>query len=276
MDEFLKNWNLATLTTLSFFWKALWAFILGYIISGCIQVFVTRERMQQTMGEAGARSIGLATFFGFISSSCSFAALSGTKALLKKGAGLVPALAFLLSSTNLVIELGIIIAIFLGWQFIVGEYVGGILLILLTWIFVRLLYPKKLLKKTREKLGIEEEGGAKGDHELVDWKERIRSIQGWQDVAQKYFMEWGMVWKDVTIGFTVAGIISAFVPREFFQTLFIGSGSDNPSFFSGPCPGNCRPHCCVLHIHWIDGQYPIGRTAFCQRGFFCRYYGLYL
>lgn len=133
-SSFLQLYSEAVLTSLGFFWKALWAFILGYIISSAIQVFVTRQRMQQMMGQAGQKSIVLGTFFGFISSSCSFAALSTTKSLFKKGAGFVPSLAFLLASTNLVIELGFIIAIFLGWQFVVGEYVGGILLILFTWL----------------------------------------------------------------------------------------------------------------------------------------------
>ena len=130
MQEFMENWHQAALTSLGFFWMAFWAFALGYIISSCIQIFVTRERMQKTMGEAGSKSVALGTFFGFISSSCSFAALSTSKSLFKKGAGLVPSLAFLLASTNLVIELGIIIAIFLSWQFVVGEYLGGLLLIL--------------------------------------------------------------------------------------------------------------------------------------------------
>jgi len=101
---------------------ALWAFVLGYFISSCIHVFVTRELMKQAMGQAGAKSVGLATFFGFISSSCSFAALATSKSLFKKGAGLVPSLAFLLASTNLAIELGIIIAIFLSWQFVVRRW----------------------------------------------------------------------------------------------------------------------------------------------------------
>lgn len=229
MQTFFDDWNLAALTTLNFFWKALWAFVLGYIISGCIQVFVTRKRMQQTMGEAGGKSVFLATFFGFISSSCSFAALAGAKSLLKKGAGLVPSLAFLLASTNLVIELGIIIAIFLGWQFIVGEYVGGILLIGFTWIFVKLLYPKQMLEDTRKRLEDENDGGNEND--VPDWKDRATSLAGWQKVASKYFMEWNMVWKDVTVGFTIAGIISAFVPKSFFQTLFVGSGAESDPTF---------------------------------------------
>jgi uncharacterized membrane protein YraQ (UPF0718 family) len=229
---FWSQYSDAVLTSLSFFWKALWAFILGYIISSAIQVFVTRERMQRTMGEAGKKSIALGTFFGFISSSCSFAALASTKSLFKKGAGFVPSLAFLLASTNLVIELGFIIAIFLGWQFVVGEYLGGIILILLTWQVVRFTRPKELIKKVRRRLN-EKEGTEENQQDVPNWKEKIQSKQAWKKVAKKYFMEWKMVWKDVIFGFTIAGIISAFVPRSFFQTLFIGSGPDtSPGFFA--------------------------------------------
>ena len=229
--NFWQLYSEAVLTSLSFFWKALWAFVIGYIISSAIQVFVTRERMQRTMGEAGKKSIAIGTFFGFISSSCSFAALSTTKSLFKKGAGFVPSLAFLLASTNLVIELGFIISIFLGWQFVVGEYLGGILLILFSWLIVKYTRPKELLKKARRRLN-DREGEDEQDKDAPDWKDKITSIQGWRQVAKKYFMEWGMVWKDVTFGFTVAGIIAAFVPRAFFQTLFLGAGTQNPSFFA--------------------------------------------
>lgn len=187
--------------------------------------------MKQSMGEAGKKSIALGTFFGFISSSCSFSALSTTKSLFKKGAGFVPAIAFLLASTNLVIELGIIISVFLGWQFVVGEYLGGILLILFSWQIIKFTRPKKLLQKVRRKLN-ENEGEEEDKKDLPDWKERIQSKEGWRKVARKYFMEWGMVWKDVTVGFTVAGIVAAFVPRSFFEFLFMGTGQQNPGFFA--------------------------------------------
>ena len=229
--SFWQLYSEAALTSLGFFWKALWAFILGYIVSSMIQVFVTRERMQQTMGEAGKGSVALGTFFGFISSSCSFAALATTKSLFKKGAGFVPSLAFLLASTNLVIELGFIIAIFLGWQFVVGEYLGGILLILFSWLVVRFTRPKKLIKQARQRLN-DRKGQEDGQKDAPDWKDKITSKKGWRQVARKYFMEWKMVWKDVTFGFTVAGIIAAFVPPSFFQTLFLGTGSDSPSFLA--------------------------------------------
>lgn len=227
MNDFLSNWSKAALTSAGFFWMAFWAFALGYIISSCIQVFVTRQRMKKSMGEAGPKSVALATFFGFISSSCSFAALATTKSLFKKGAGLVPSLAFLLASTNLVIELGIMIAVFLSWQFVVGEYLGGCLLILCTWLIVKLTLPAKLEEAAREHVG----GGEEEKEDVPDWKDRMTSLKGWKLVARQYFMEWGMVWRDVTFGFTVAGIISAFVPAEFFTTLFAGAGAESdPSF----------------------------------------------
>lgn len=227
MYVFMQAWIEAAETTTTFFWKALWAFMLGYAVSSAIQVFVTRERMRQTMGEAGPRSVALGTVFGFVSSSCSFAALATTRTLLQKGAGLIPALAFLLASTNLVIELGIVIAVFLTWQFVVGEYVGGLLLILFMWGIVRATYPKRLVSTARQRLKGQEEG----HEEIPDWRKLIRSVDGWRRVARLYFMEWQMVWKDVTVGFTVAGIIAAFVPAAFFQRLFVGSGEEGALTF---------------------------------------------
>jgi hypothetical protein len=223
MQWFLTQWGRAAMTTLGFFWMALWAFCLGYVISSMIQVFVTRQRMKQAMGETGPRSVGLGAFFGFISSSCSFAALSTTRAIFRKGAGLVPALAFLLASTNLVIELGIVILVFLSWQFALAEYVGGVLLILVMWVVVKLTLPRELETNAREHAAEAEEGG--GD-QVPDWKRLIRSLEGWRRTARRYFMEWKMVWKDVTIGFAVAGVIAVFVPKSFFQALFVGSGSE--------------------------------------------------
>ena len=227
MDDFLNKWGEAANTSLGFFWMALWAFALGYVISSCIQVFVTEKRMQKTMGKNESKGVLLGTFFGFISSSCSFAALASTKSLFKKGASFVSSIAFLLASTNLVIELGIIISIFLGWQFVVGEYLGGILLILISWLLIRLFHPKGLIKKARERLKDNKDDDANNQK---SWKERIKTEKSWAKVSQQYGMEWKMVWKDVTLGFTIAGIVAAFIPDSFFQTLFINSGQGNTDF----------------------------------------------
>lgn len=181
MSNFYSLWNEAATTSLGFFWMALWAFILGYIISSLIQVLVTRRKMQQAMGKDGPRSIALGTFFGFISSSCSFSALATTRAIFNKGAGLAPSLAFMLASTNLVIELGMVIAVFLGWQFVVGEYVGGILLILVTWLLVRITRPRRLEAQARRKM---DDGDGDDDGATKSWKEKITSKEGWQQIAQ--------------------------------------------------------------------------------------------
>ncbi|WP_428819270.1 permease [Microbulbifer sp. MCCC 1A16149] len=230
MQTFLSQWHQSALTTLGLFWMAFWAFALGYLISSMVQVFVTRRRMRENLGKADARSVGLASFFGFISSSCSFAALATTRALFAKGASLIPSLAFLLASTNLVIELGIVIAIFLGWQFVVAEYLGGILLILLMWVLVAVSLPKHLEKEAREHAR-EAEDSDDGSEDSPSWKKLLFSRKGWARVANRYVMEWHMVWRDVTVGFTVAGIIAVFVPKTFFQTLFIGAGDADPAFW---------------------------------------------
>ena len=218
----METWNEAALTSVSFFWKATWGFVLGYVISSLIQVLVTEDRMQEAMGETGPASVGKGAFFGFISSSCSFAALATTRSIMKKGAGLVPSLAFLLASTNLVVELGIVIAIFLGWQFVVAEYVGGVLLILVMWLVVRLTYPESWMEDLRDEFDEEEDDPA----ERRDWREQITTLEGWRRIASTYRGEWLMVWKDVLVGFTVAGVIAAFVPDSFFETLFVGTGSE--------------------------------------------------
>lgn len=231
MENFLQQYAAAAYTTVGFFWMALWAFVLGYFISSLIQVFVTEERMQRTMGDDTPRSIGLGTFFGFISSSCSFSALATTKSLFKKGAGFISSIAFLLASTNLVIELGIVISIFLGWQFVVGEYVGGIMLILISWMLIKLVKPQKLIQSARQNLDGDEE---QSHEDKQSFKDKIRSADNWKKVGHQYVMEWQMVWKDVTIGFTIAGVIASFVPDSFFHALFINTGTEDGhySFFT--------------------------------------------
>lgn len=231
MNSFLERWGEAAYTSAGFFWMALWAFALGYLISSMIQVFVTEKRMKKLMGRSKSKGILLGTLFGFISSSCSFSALATTKSLFKKGASFISSIAFLLASTNLVIELGIIIAIFLGWQFVVGEYVGGILLILCSWLLVRIIKPAKLVQQARKHLDDAEKSMEKeeeqGNSKML---EKAKSEKNWAKVAKQYGMEWKMVWKDVTIGFTIAGIVAVMIPDEFFQTLFINTGEGQTSF----------------------------------------------
>jgi len=228
MSEFWVTYGEAARTAAGFFWKSGWAFVLGYTISAAIQAFVPKKRLTARMGGADVGSVSLATVFGAISSSCSFAALSAARALVQKGAHFVAAVAFMFASTNLVIELGILIFIFLGWQFLAAEIVGGILLIAISSMLIKLTYPRRWLDAAREK--VHEEAGA--EEEDFDWKQRITSFRGWCRVGNNFGNEWGMVWQEILIGFTLAGFIAVYVPAGFWQALFLSeAAAANPDNF---------------------------------------------
>lgn len=219
--EYLTIFGEAAKTAVGFFWKAGWAFVLGYLISTMIQAFVPKGRLTPYMGGQGAKSISLATLFGAISSSCSFAALATARALVMKGANFVAAVAFMFASTNLVIELGILILVFLGWQFLLAEIIGGVLLIVISRFLVVWTRPKGWFEQAREKVETDEED-EEGD---FDWRERIRSAEGWQLVGKNFVDEWSMVWEEVAIGFTVAGLVAVLVPETFWQAIFLAEAA---------------------------------------------------
>jgi hypothetical protein len=227
MDSFLTTYGEAAKTALGFFWKAGWAFVLGYSISAMIQTFVPKSRLTRHMGGGGFRSTGIATGFGAISSSCSFAALAAARSLVMKGASWIAAVAFMFASTNLVIELGILIYIFLGWQYVAAEIVGGLLLIAISSTLIKLVYPRKWLEEAREKVHEE----APDEEEDFDPWQRMTSLEGWNRVGHQFVMEWKMVWQEILIGFTIAGFMKAFVPTWFWEALFLqGVEAEFPQF----------------------------------------------
>jgi len=224
--DFLDLYSNGVITALGFFWNALWAFVLGYAISAAIQVFIPKKRLTAHMGDASVSSVSLAGLFGAISSSCSFAALSAARSLFQKGAHFISTVAFMFASTNLVIELGVLIFLFLGWQFLAAEIIGGILMIAISAVLIRLTYPKDIIKAAKQHA--DDETGSEEDD--FDWKKRITSKDGWQQVGNRFVMEWQMVWREILIGFTIAGFIAVFVPAEFWQTVFLaGDGGGNAS-----------------------------------------------
>lgn len=213
-------------TAIGFFWKSGWAFVLGYFVSGMIQAFVPKKELTQYMGDANFKSVSLSTFFGAVSSSCSFAALAAARSLVKKGAHFIAAVAFMFASTNLVIELGILILIFLGWQFLAAEIVGGLILIAISSVLIRLTYPESWLKAARNK--VESEGD--GLTEDFDWRKRIKSKEGWQLVGHKFVNDWKMAWEDILIGFTIAGFVAVLVPESFWSSLFLADAQNLPGW----------------------------------------------
>ena len=215
----------AVKTSAGFFWKSGWAFVLGYFISAMIQAFIPKGKLTPYIGNPRPISLSLATLFGTISSSCSFAALATARSLLLKGAHFVAAVAFMFASTNLVIELGILILIFLGWQFLAAEVIGGLLLIAISSILIVLTYPKSWLQASRKK--VEKEAEVEGGD--FDWRKRIKSREGWLLVGHLFVMEWKMVWREILIGFTVAGFVAVLVPRPFWQAIFLADIVSNTS-----------------------------------------------
>jgi hypothetical protein len=215
--ELLQSVADGSRTALGFFWKSGWAFVLGYFISAMIQAFVPKSRLTSYMGDAGARSVSLATIFGSISSSCSFAALSAARALILKGAHFVAGVAFMFASTNLVIELGILIFIFLGWQFVAAEFAGGLVMILISAVLIRQTYPEAWLEAARKRV----RDTAPAEEDDFDWRQRIRSAEGWRLVGHNFVSEWKMVWEEILIGFTVAGFVAVLVPASWWGAIFL-------------------------------------------------------
>jgi len=222
----------ALLTSAGILWKAFWALVFGYAISAAIQVLITRSQMARILGKRGPKRAALAGFFGFISSSCSFAALAASRSVLVKGAHSANALAFLIASTNLVIELGFVLWILLGWQFVVGNYLLGILMIVYAYVITRFWLPSNLVQSGREHAEQQqhEEGRYPESDENRSWRRKLTSLAGWQAIADAFFMEWKMAYKEILFGFTVAGFISVFIPQSFWDALFLNTGSNTSSF----------------------------------------------
>jgi uncharacterized membrane protein YraQ (UPF0718 family) len=203
-------------------WQVGWSLLLGFVLSGAVQALVSKERMQRLLGRDGVREIALATGFGAASSSCSYAAAAMSKTLFKKGAGLVPSLAFLFSSTNLVIELGIILWLLMGWQFTAAEWIGGLVLIAIMTVLVKLTYPKRLVEEARrhvDEAAGHDHGSAEGEGRSV--LERLSDPATRVAIAQNFTMDFSMLWKDLLGGFLIAGALAAFVPGGAWKTLFL-------------------------------------------------------
>ncbi|MGB9185439.1 MAG: permease [Solirubrobacteraceae bacterium] len=202
-------------------WEVWWALVLGFAISAIVQAWVPRERIQGLMSGSDARSIGWATGLGAASSSCSYAAVAIAKSLFQKGASAASALAFQFASTNLVWELGLVLWVLVGWQFTLAEYVGGLVMIVLMTVLLRLFVSRQLEEQAREHA---READTGHQHPVaggqLTWRQRLVSARAWSDVAHNFRADWQMLWKEITLGFLLAGFIAQF-GNGFFEHLFI-------------------------------------------------------
>ena len=198
-------------------WEVWWALVLGFTLSGIVQAWVPKARLQSALGGTGAREVGLATALGAASSSCSYAAIAIAKSLFTHGASFAAAMSFQFASTNLVFELGIVMWIFLGWEFTLAEFIGGFILIALMWLGLRLFVSRRLEQQAREHAVAAESGHA---HPSAESGPKLLSLEAWTAVARNFRSDWMMLWKEILAGFVIAGFV-ALLPQDFFNALFI-------------------------------------------------------
>ncbi len=209
-------------------WEILWPLILGFWLSAIVQAVVRRERVSALMRDDSPRSLAVATGLGAASSSCSYAAVALARSLFRKGAGLTAAMAFEIASTNLVIELGIILALMMGWQFTLAEFLGGPVMIVVMALGFRLWMRGRIVDAAREQADKGLAGSMEG-HAAMDmsvtgegsvWK-RLRSPAGLTSVSHYFVMDWASVWRDIVGGLLIAGAFAAWVPVHWLQVFFL-------------------------------------------------------
>jgi hypothetical protein len=236
-------------------WEILWALILGFALSAVVQAVVRRSTVVRLIGTDSPRSLTIAAGLGAASSSCSYAAVALARALFRKGANFTAAMAFEIASTNLVVELGVILALLLGWQFTVAEFVGGPIMIVLLALLFRLFLRSQLVTAARAQADKGIAGSMEG-HAAMDMSlngRKLLSRDGFTAVSHVFVMEWAAILRDLVIGLLIAGAVAAWVPDSFWQGFFL---ADHPVLGAiwGPIVG---PVVAILSFVCSIGNVPL-------------------
>lgn len=210
------------------FWEILWALILGFALSGAVQAVVSKQEMRRLIPDDSPRSLTRATVLGAASSSCSYAAVALARSLFRKGADFTGAMAFQFASTNLVIELGIVLALLLGWEFTLAEFLGGPLMIVLLALVFRRFLSRRLVREARAQAEKGLLGSMEGHAEMdmsvksdLPLLRRLASPKGVTATSHYFVMDWAAIWRDIAGGLLIAGALAAWVPQSWWQSLFL-------------------------------------------------------
>src|SRR3989440_4667293 len=207
-------------------WQVLWALILGFTLSAVVQAVVRRATVVRLLGADSPRALAAATGLGIASSSCSYAAVALARSLFRKGASFTAAMVFEIASTNLVVELGILLALLMGWQFAAAEFVGGPIMIVALAVLYRVLLRQRLVAEARRQADKGLTGSMEG-HAAMDmsvagegsfWR-RLTSPRGYTAVSHIFVMEWAAIWRDIAIGLLITGALAAWVPMGFWKNF---------------------------------------------------------
>ncbi|MTD58464.1 permease [Amycolatopsis pithecellobii] len=209
-------------------WEVLWALILGFALSAVVQAVVRKSTVVNLLGDDHARTLTVSAGLGAASSSCSYAAVALARSLFRKGANFTAAMTFEIASTNLVVELGILLALLMGWQFTIAEFVGGPLMIVFVALMFRFFVRERLLRAAREQAEKGLAGSMEG-HAAMDMSvaragtfwQRLGSREGFTSVSHVFVMEWAAILRDLVIGLLIAGAIGAWVPESFWRGFFL-------------------------------------------------------
>jgi uncharacterized membrane protein YraQ (UPF0718 family) len=212
------------------FWEILWPLILGFGLSGAVQAVVSKGEMSRLLPDDSPKSLAIATGLGASSSSCSYAAVALARSIFRKGADFTAAMAFELASTNLVVELSVILIVLMGWQFALAEFAGGLVMVAMMAVLFRIFLSRKIIREAREQAdkGIKGsmEGHAEMDMSVEEggslWQ-RLSSPAGITAASHYFVMDVLAVWKDIVIGLLLAGALAAWVPQDFWKTFFLTS-----------------------------------------------------
>ena len=223
-------------------WEVLWPLILGFALSGIVQAVVSHRALARLLGDDSPRSLSLATLFGVASSSCSYAAVALARSIFLKGASFAAAMAFELASTNLVIELGIILVVLMGWPFAAAEFAGGIVMVVLLALIFRVTLTRSLVERAKKTAEEGRQGRMEG-HATMDMSveggslvSKVFSGKGFTATSHFFVMDWASVWQDIVGGLLIAGGLAAWVPDTFWQHFFL-TGHPTLAKIEGPLVG---------------------------------------
>jgi uncharacterized membrane protein YraQ (UPF0718 family) len=209
-------------------WQILWALILGFTLSGVVQAVVSKGEMSRLLPDDSPRTILLASALGAASSSCSYAAVALARSIFKKGGNFNAAMAFQFASTNLVLELGIILAVLIGWQFTLAEFIGGPIMIVLLVLMLRRVMSRERVAEARRRAEENRQGRMEG-HAAMDMSvggqgsvlARALSPTGLTAISHFFVMDWVSVWSDIVLGLLISGALAAWVPNTFWKAFFL-------------------------------------------------------
>jgi uncharacterized membrane protein YraQ (UPF0718 family) len=211
------------------FWEILWGLILGFALSAVVQAVVSKSEMSRLLPDDSPRTTAKAAALGAASSSCSYAAVALTRSIFRKGANFTSSMIFEIASTNLVIELGLIMLVLLGWQFTAAEFLGAPVIIAIIIILFRTFLTSRMVDQAREQAdrGVKGimEGHAEMDMSVTEGPllARMFSREGLTAISHYFVMDWFSIWKDIAGGLLLAGALATWVPKNFWQGLFFSS-----------------------------------------------------